>query len=282
MVKSNYFIKKDKPILIHLPALLFMSLFTGIAASAIGFTAWPLVVPVLFVLFGVDIYLTIFISLLMDCGNALVMTVIAARNGRVLVRQGLTLAAFALPWIFAGILIGKTFIPQNEDYFRGSAGYLIMLLGFIFIARGFKKSVPEPEDILTPRYRFRFVPLLAGVAVMAFQVGLVGIGGGMGYAVFLMLCISAPVLTATGTAMLMTLISTIVASVLIFFQIPDTGFNHEILRLGLPMMMAASMAGTAVGSKIAYSVSEAKLNFFIGAVVICAGLAAALHRFYIQ
>jgi uncharacterized membrane protein YfcA len=275
---------KDKPILIHLPALLFMSLFTGIAASVIGFTAWPLVVPVLFVLFGVDIYLTIFISLLIDCGNALVMTMIAARNGRVLLRQGVFLAAFALPWIFAGILIGRTFIPQNEDYFRGSAGYLIMLLGVLFIIRAFKrnKRTPEPKDILTPRYRFRFVPLLAGVAAMAFQVGLVGIGGGMGYAVFLMLCISAPVLTATGTAMLMTLISTVFASILIFFQIPDTGFDHEIFRLGLPMMMPASMTGTVIGSKIAYSVSEAKLNFFIGVVVVCAGLAAALHRFYIQ
>lgn len=259
-----------------------MSLFTGIAASAIGFTAWPLVVPVLFVLFGVDIYLTIFISLLIDCGNALVMTVIAARNGRVLVRQGLTLAAFALPWIFAGILIGRTFIPQNEDYFRGSAGYLIILLGVFFIARGLKKNASEPKEIMAARYRFRFVPLLAGVAFMAFQVGLVGIGGGMGYAVFLMLCLSAPVLTATGTAMLMTLISTIFASALIFFQIPDTGFDHEMFRMGFPIMMLASMAGTGIGSKIAYSVSEAKLNFFIGVVVICAGLAAALHRFYIQ
>lgn len=262
--------------------MLFLSLFTGIAASAIGFTAWPLVVPVLFVLFGVDIYLTIFISLLIDCGNALVMTIIAARNGRVLVQQGLVLAAFALPWIFAGILIGRTFIPQNEDYFRGSAGYLIILLGVFFIARGLKKTAPEPKEILGTHYRFRFMPLLAGVAVMAFQVGLVGIGGGMGYAVFLMFCISAPVLTATGTAMLMTLISTIVASVLIFFQIPDTGFDHEMFLVGLPLMMSTSMTGTAIGSKIAYSVSEAKLNLFIGVVVVGAGLAAALHRLYIQ
>jgi uncharacterized membrane protein YfcA len=262
--------------------LLLLSLFTGIAASVIGFTAWPLVVPVLFVLFGVDIYLTIFISLLMDCGNALVMTVIAARRGRVLVRQGLTLAAFALPWIFAGILIGRTFIPQNEDYFRGSAGYMTMLLGVFFIARGLKKNAPEPKAVLEPRYRFRLLPLFAGVAVMALHVGLIGIGGGMGYAVFLMLCISAPVLTATGTAMLMTLISTIFASVLIFFQIPDAGLGHEILHLGLPLMVLASMAGTGIGSRIAYSVSEARLNLFIGIVVIGAGLAAALHRVYIQ
>jgi len=259
-----------------------MSLFTGIAASAIGFTAWPLVVPVLFVLFGVDIYLTIFISLLIDCGNAMVMTVIAARNGRVLVRQGLTLAAFALPWIFGGILIGKTFIPQNEDYFRGSAGYLIMLLGLFFIFRGFKTITTKPEEIKAPRQRLRFTLLLAGVGFMAFQVGLVGIGGGMGYAVFLMLCMSAPLLSATGTAMIMTLISAIFASVLIFFQIPDSGFEHEIIGLGLPLMILTSMAGVGIGSKIAYSVSEAKLNLFIGVVVVVAGLAASLHRFYIQ
>lgn len=262
--------------------MLFLSLFTGIAASAIAFTAWPLVVPVLFVLFGVDIYLTIFISLLIDCGNALVMTVVAARNGRLMIRKGLGLAGFALPWIFAGILIGRTFIPQNEDYFRGSAGYLVMMLGIVFIARGFKKTAPEPKNVSTSRNSLRFLLLLAGVAIMAFQVGLVGIGGGMGYAIFLMLCLAYPVLTATGTAMLMTLVSTLFAAVLIFFQIPDTGFDHEIMRLGLPMMMLVSMAGTAIGTKIAYSVSEKKLNFFIGAIVIGAGLAAALHRIFIQ
>ena len=61
--------------------LLSLSMFVGVAASAIGFTAWPLAVPVLYIIFGFDLYLTLFISLTIDCGNALVIALLSMRNG---------------------------------------------------------------------------------------------------------------------------------------------------------------------------------------------------------
>ena len=99
-----------------------MSLFIGIAASAIGFTAWPLVVPVLFILCGIDLYLTLFSSLLVDCANALVMTIIAKKNNCLDVRQGIRLAVFAVVWIVAGFSLGRFFIPGNDHLFRGRPG----------------------------------------------------------------------------------------------------------------------------------------------------------------
>ena len=69
-----------------------LSFLIGIGASAIGVTAWMMLVPILFVLFGFDLYLTIFISLLVDCGNALIMLIIAGQNGKLSLKTGLGLS----------------------------------------------------------------------------------------------------------------------------------------------------------------------------------------------
>ncbi len=185
--------------------------------------------PVLFILCGFDLYLTLFSSLLVDCGNALVMTLIAAKHRQIDIRRGLLLAVFALIWIAAGILFGRSFIPGNEDFFRGSAGIITVIIGISFIVKGIKNKgagtdnpMPEnqnrkPVAENKTNVGFRSYLIYGGVALMAFHIGFFGIGGGMGYAIFLMLFLSYPVLKATGTAMLMTFCSTLFAACGFFF-----------------------------------------------------------------
>ncbi|MFO7558364.1 MAG: TSUP family transporter [Desulfobacterales bacterium] len=271
-----------------------LSLFIGIAASAIGFTAWPLIVPILFIICGFDLYLTICSSLLVDCGNALVMTLIALKHRQLDISRGLLLSVFALIWITAGIALGTTFIPKNEDFFRGSAGFAAILIGIFFIAMGLKKNNRKafnpgnhemPSDASVPmagKIRIRSLLIYPGVALMAFQVGLVGIGGGMGYAVFLMLCLSFPVLKATGTAMLMTFCSTLFAACGIYFQIPDGSLLLSKAYPLIALIVLMSMAGTFVGAKITYSLTERKINFLIGGIVILAGLIATAQKYLLR
>ena len=117
---------------------------------------------------------------------------------------------------------------------------------------------------------------------MALQVGLLGIGGGMGYAIFLMLCLSYSSFTATGTAMFMTVISTLVAAGWMVFRIPETGWDGDSIGWIIPGMILLSMAGTWLGAKLAYSFSEQKVNILIGIVVIAAGFMASLQRIAID
>ena len=132
---------------IVLVAIFFpLSFFIGIAASAIGFTAWSLIVPVLFVLFDFNLYLTIYISLLVDLGNAVVMTIIAAKKHQVDIGQGFKLGVTACLIVIPGIYIGTTFIPQNTGFFKGSVGIFNLLLGMIFILRGYKKGKNEKAN----------------------------------------------------------------------------------------------------------------------------------------
>ena len=273
-----------------------MSLFIGIAASAIGFTAWPLVVPVLFILCGLDLYLTLFSSLLVDCANALVMTIIAKKNNCLDVRQGVRLAVFAVVWIVAGFSLGRFFIPGNDHLFRGSAGVITLFIGILFIVKGIRS---KPETVvstespvaITSKNRLKNGAVFqkkgirphfvyAGVGVMAFQIGFLGIGGGMGYAISLMLFLSYPVLTATGTAMLMTLCSTLVGAGLMFFQIPADALSGW--QWFIPMMVILSMTGTLCGAKITYALPTRQIHFLIGGVVILAGALAMCQKYFVQ
>ncbi len=230
----------------------------------------------------------------MDCGNALVMTVVAARYRQIDIRRGLLLAVFALIWIAGGLAFGKAFIPGNENFFRGSAGIMTVIIGISFIIKGIKNktarsSNPGPvkegsqTDAANKTDRgFRRYLIYAGVALMAFHIGFLGIGGGMGYAIFLMMFLSYPVLKATGTAMLITFCSTLVAAGGMFFLIPENAFVETDVQLLIPMMVGLSMIGTVVGAKIAYSLTERQINFLIGSVVIFAGILASAQKYIIQ
>jgi len=275
-------------ILIFIP----FSLFIGIAASAIGYTAWPLVVPVLFVVFGFDLYLSIFISILIDFINSFIISIIALKKGQIRIRTGLKLMLFACIFIFPAIYVGTKFIPQNTDIFKGSIGFFNILFALMFIRNGYKVRVFHKNYSLehhgtdqAPEYKinigsdpeklfgFKKEKLIyAGVAFMAMQTGLLGMGGGMGHAVFLILFLSLTTLTATGTAMLITCGTTLLGSFGFFMQITDKSvFTHEMIVF-IPVILAMSAIGTMIGSRITYNISEEKLNYMIAGVMIIAGL----------
>ncbi|MFH2063912.1 MAG: sulfite exporter TauE/SafE family protein [Pseudomonadota bacterium] len=270
-----------------------LSLLIGVAASMIGFTAWLIIVPILFVICGFNLYLTIFSSLLVDCGNAFVMTLIALKNHQIDPVRGALLSIFALIWIVAGIALGTTFIPDHENLFRGSSGFVAILIGVVFVIKGLKQkketldhgnsdeSLSGTDRPGMKNRRIRQILVYPGVALMAFQVGLFGIGGGMGYVLFLMLCLSFPILKATGTAMMMTFFSTLAAACGIYFQIPDGLIVPKTYSLVL-MIAGLSMLGTYIGAKVTYSLTEQKVRLLIGAIVILAGLIATAQKYVIQ
>jgi uncharacterized membrane protein YfcA len=222
------------------------------------------------------------------------MTLIAAKHRQIDIRRGLLLAVFALIWITGGIVLGKVFIPENQDFFKGSAGIITIIIGILFVIKGVKSKItgdnpgtvkedsrPDALNKTDDGERRHFL-IYVGVALMAFHIGFLGIGGGMGYAISLMLFLSYPILKATGTAMLMTFCSTLFAAGCMFLQIPDTAFPDVDAQLLISMMVGLSMIGTAVGAKIAYSLTERQISFLIGGVVTFAGLLATIQKWMLQ
>ena len=274
-----------------LVVLVPLAFVIGIGASAIGVTAWFLMVPVLFVLFGFDLYLTLFISLSIDCGNALIMTVIAGQNQQLDLKQGLRLSLFASAVVILGVYLGTMFIPENKELFKSPSAFATFLFGLGFVRRGSKQgrleadshaSVKDPVVSVLPvsgghKWFSRATLLFPGVFSTGLQSGLFGIGGGMMYSIFLMFCRAYPTLKATGTAMLISLISTLIAGTGIFFQIPAA---HNIDRqkiILILLLVLFSMIGTISGARIAYSLSLRKLNYLIASVIIFAASLAIIQ-----
>ncbi len=261
-----------------------ISIFIGFGASAIGFTAWPLIIPILFVLFGYNLYLAIFTSLAIDCGNALIMTAFSIKKRNVNLSESLIFVILALSCIVPAMYIGKQFIYLHENSFRGSTGFFIIFIGLLFICKGFKQIVSEENslsDDKSNKYPIKNILIYPGVILMASMTGLIGVGGGMGYAALLILLLSYKTHNATGTAMLITLCTTFIAALFIFFEIPAQNLPDLQSTLTITQLILLSMLGTIVGAKVSYSIPEKQIFFFIGSLVIFAGVISAMQKFII-
>ncbi|MCP4751745.1 MAG: sulfite exporter TauE/SafE family protein [Proteobacteria bacterium] len=265
-----------------------LSFFIGLAASAIGFTAWSLIVPVLFVFFGFDLYLSLFISLLVDSANALVLTIMAAAKRSIDNRVGFIIIVFSSLFVVLGIYLGTGFIPQHSGHFKGSIGYFNLVFGYIFIRRGYKKGKLEaarPSEIVDagkPPSSVKTRLMYPLVAFVGIQTGMVGVGGGMMYSLILISCLSFSTLKATGTAMMVTSVTALLAAVGIYLQVPDIENLDSTTFILVSLIVGMSILGTLIGTRVTYSLSERNLNYLIGVVVIAASVFAIIQGALLQ
>jgi len=264
-----------------------MSLFIGIAASAIGYTAWSLLMPVLFVFFGFNIYLTLFISLLTDSINAILVTYLFAKQKEIDFPLGFKLIIFSSVIVILGVFIGSTFIPDNTDFFKDNIAYGNLIFVFFFFRRGRKisklnqqrknkKNTPTQVDVSPIEEKTKIKPLILylGIAFVAIQTGVIGIGGGMMYAIALMLIVKYTTSRAIGTAMFITSITALVAAAGIFIQIPQTAFKNDSHLFIIPVILGFSLLGTFIGHGITNRLSEEKINYMVSGVITIACVVA--------
>ncbi|KCV70507.1 hypothetical protein H696_02856 [Fonticula alba] len=63
------------------------SLLMGFAASTMSFTAWNMICPLLFSAFGLPVFQSLFVSVMLDVFNGLTLTIIYGMNGKVVLTQ---------------------------------------------------------------------------------------------------------------------------------------------------------------------------------------------------
>lgn len=66
-----------------------LSILIGVASATVGFTAWNIVVPLLWIGFDLELYDSLFISIFVDLLNGLTLTVIYAVQQEVNFRLGM-------------------------------------------------------------------------------------------------------------------------------------------------------------------------------------------------
>ncbi len=266
-----------------------LMILIGVTAATIGYTAWAIVVPLLFVGFGFPAYDTLFASIAADLVNSAILTVIYSRQGKVNMKQGLKFGSIALGGAVVGVLIGLFIIPNNQSMLRGGVAYMFFVIGAFFLYRGYnmRKKVgieipveKDQEEIqkkgpLTPRAQIGI--LIAGAILVGLMAGFTGMGGGSTVTLIFLFVLGAKqgfdTLTSTGTGcFVMLLLSGFLTIVF--------GFLAEDITIMLPylvVILACSSLGTILGARFALKAPEWKLNFLIGIAINIAAILGTIQ-----
>jgi uncharacterized membrane protein YfcA len=214
------------------------------------------------------------------------MTIISKKNQEIDIELGKKISALAIFLTFTGVMLGTVILLQNEGFFKGSAGYLNIVLGSLFIRKGIKMlknpEMKSKEKALIPDPRKADVILYVGAGATAFLTGLIGIGGGMNYVLIFMICRGFLSKKATGTAMMITTFSTLTAASVFLFISLNAGLLIPANVSFLAILVGMSAFGTILGAKLAFSLSEAKINILIGTIVVIAATVATVQSFILK
>jgi len=108
----------------------------GLASATIGFTSWTIVVPLLYVGFGFDIFDSIFLSIVLDLVDATLLSVIYLCHRKVSLKHVAGLGPFAIVGAVGGLFLAKITIDNVTSLLKRGLGYALLVLGILFIIRG--------------------------------------------------------------------------------------------------------------------------------------------------
>lgn len=271
-------------VLIFIP----MALLIGVATASISFTAWNIVVPLVFVGFNFEIYNALFISILIDLVDSLILTIIYAKNKRVNFKDGWI---WSIPTLIGALLsfyfISESFLTNNPEFLRGSIGYILLILGFFFILKGYKgikKSKVQTTDLSptsenppsqkkTMAKSLTILIVIAGMFVSGGLGGAVGIGNGTNFVLLLMIFIPGYDLAkATGTGCFLMFLLMIICAIL-FMGFVDFAFLWPYILVAIIF----SSIGTTISAKYAVKLSKDKLTLMVGIVITVAALVGTIQ-----
>ncbi len=275
-----------------------LALLIGVASGTIGYTAWGIVVPLVFVAFGFGVYEAIFLSVFIDLVDSFALIFIYGKKGHIEYKQVLFWSIFAIAGGIVGFYLSKMYLLQNQDMLEGSMGWFIMALATGFLYKGFtmkkqgKKGDPiicEDEnadqiDIIPSKQKEKHFPpvisyliLVGGMFVSGALSGLIGIGSGMNFVLVFMIALGWNLHKSTGSGIFMMFIMMLFCSI-------TFGINADIGFLWPFMIIAACFAltGTLLGCKFAFKLSEDMLNIMVGSVMMIAAVYATVQSFLLN
>jgi len=249
--------------------LIPLGLFIGVGAGVAGYSAWPLLVPLLFVVRGEAIDQAILASMLVDVGTAATLCALYRRSGNVDLRVASRLAPLAAAAAIPGCVFSLLYLDQLGGLLKSVSGVITVVIGALFVRRGLAAgSLPQPARGAGSEHL-----LHAGVGGVGLLMGLIGMGGGFSIAALLVFVRGTAAARSVGTALFVTALVLSVVSLAYLFSL------HFRVSAGgvIVPVLAASMVGALLGATYAQRIGERRLNLSIGVVVIIAGTAATIQ-----
>ncbi|MFW9802689.1 MAG: TSUP family transporter [Candidatus Thorarchaeota archaeon] len=261
-----------------------IGVLVGLAAGVIGLTAWPILVPLLLVFGGYPLHEVLLSSLLVDLMIAAVLSIFYIRNKDVDVDSvyGAKLGGVAGIIALVTAVLVFPILNQYSNLFEGGSSIVTLLFGGLFIIQAIRMDDSSSVGDERPSQRQLSDKQKDGIAygfciLQGFITGLIAIGGAMNIVLVLMFILGYPTLRAVGTAMVATtvMLSVTVIAFLILLQ-----FSVSTLPIVVLYVLIGSISSYLAVTRV-QNISERKLRFTIGIVILTAAIFATAQVYFI-
>ena len=255
----------------------------GLGAGIVGLTAWPIIVPLLFVIGGVPLHEALLSSLLVDLAIAITLTVFYLRNSDVEIdtQFGSRLGLIAGVAAVTTVVIAFPLLEQYSDAFRGGSPIITLALGAVFLVQGLrlKESDTDGEakeskfsSLSSHQKHILSYVFCVFVGVLT---GAIAIGGAMNFVLLLVFLLGYPTYRAVGSAMVAT---TIMLAMTVVSYLVLLSFSISTLPVVL-LYICGGVLSSYIAVTRAQHIPERKLRLLIGIVVIATAIFASVQIF---
>lgn len=260
-----------------------IGILIGLGAGIVGLTAWPIIVPLLFVIGGVPLHEALLSSLLVDLAIAITLTVFYLRRSDVEIdtQFGVKLGSVAGVTAMIVVVIAFPLLEMYSDAFRGGSPFITLALGAVFLIQGLrlKESNSDSENrerkFSSLSNHQKHVLLYVFCVVIGVLTGALAIGGAMNFVLALVFLLGYPTYRAVGTAMVAT---TIMLSITVFSYLVLLSFSISTLPVVL-LYICGGVLSSYIAVTRAQRIPERKLRLLIGIVVIATAIFASVQIF---
>lgn len=266
------------------PVILFIALpigiLIGLGAGIVGLTAWPIVVPLLFVIAEVPLHESLLSSLIVDLAIAITLTVFYVQrpgsevNIQLGTRLGLVAGATAMITVF----IAFPLLEQYSNAFRGGSPFVTLALGAVFLIQGIRMKNSTTERTSENQEgrvsslsnsQIQFLSYIFCILV-GFLTGAIAIGGAMNFVIILVFLLGYRTFRAVGTAMVAT---TIMLSMTVLVYLILLSFSISTILVVL-LYICGGVLSSYIAVTRAQHIPERRLRILIGIVVIATAIFA--------
>ncbi|MFW9807458.1 MAG: TSUP family transporter [Candidatus Thorarchaeota archaeon] len=271
------------------PIILFLAfplgILIGLGAGIVGLTAWPIIVPLLFVIGGVPLHESLLSSLLVDLAIAITLTLFYTRRSesKVNLKLGTRFGLVAGFTATITVIIAFPLLEQYSNAFRGGSPIITLALGAIFLIQGIRMKNPVAETATgnqegrSSSLSISQKQLLSYIfcILVGFLTGAIAIGGAMNFVIILVFLLGHRTFQAVGTAMVAT---TIMLSMTVLVYLILLSFSITTIFVVL-LYICGGVLSSYVAVTRAQFIPEKKLRIIIGVVVIATALFASVQVF---
>jgi uncharacterized membrane protein YfcA len=267
------------------PVILILALpigfLIGLGAGIVGLTAWPIIVPLLFVIAEVPLHESLLSSLLIDLAIAVTLTLFYARlpESEVNIKLGSRLGLVAGVTAMITVVIAFPLLEQYSNAFRGGSPVVTLALGAVFLIQGLRMKYPASERtndnqegrVSSLSMSQKQLLSYTFCILVGFLTGAIAIGGAMNFVIILVFLLGYRTFRAVGTAMVAT---TIMLTMTVLVYLLLLSFTITTL-LAVFLYICGGVMSSYIAVTRAERIPERKLRIIIGVVVIATALFAS-------